>query len=153
MTGLEMALHNLGALAKCRRCGCRSCDRSGAGELHDHVCTQGEYCVDTREKMLQRLDACAIVMGQAREEIKMFLRQQAASRESISPPTDPHPEITDAMAEAAGRALAEAFSHVRDGLARRILEAGFGASPRSMNAARPFANDPPNQRSEGKTSL
>jgi hypothetical protein len=49
----------------CRRCDCISCERDGAGELHDHVCTDGEGCVETREKLRKRVQALRYLCNEA----------------------------------------------------------------------------------------
>jgi hypothetical protein len=63
-------LDRLETVWRCRRCGCLSCDRGGAGELHDHVCTDGEHCVETRERLRSRRIAEAITAHDAAAEIK-----------------------------------------------------------------------------------
>lgn len=63
-------LDELGAIAKCRRCECLSCDRDPAGELHGHICTDGERCVETRDRLRKFRYAAAIVAGKARDEIR-----------------------------------------------------------------------------------
>lgn len=63
-------LDRLEAVWRCRRCECLSCNRAGAGELHDHVCTDGAHCVETRERLRSRRMAEAITAQDAAAEIK-----------------------------------------------------------------------------------
>lgn len=63
-------LDQLMTVWSCRRCKCASCDRSGAGELHDHICTDGEHCVETRERLRERRTAEALTASDAADEIK-----------------------------------------------------------------------------------
>jgi hypothetical protein len=85
--------------------------------LHDHVCTQGEHCVDTRENMLRRLYALSTVAGQARTMIKQLIRE----RDALQPKTDhvilEDDAVNDVMAEAAGRALASGIRMAWEGIA------------------------------------
>jgi hypothetical protein len=117
MSELEMVIKNLDAVAKCRRCSCLSCGREGAGELHDHVCTQGEHCIDTREKLLRRLYAFATVVGQARTMIKQLARERDALRPKQNDAVLEEGEVSETMAEEAGRALASGLRMAWDGLA------------------------------------
>lgn len=117
MSELEMVIKNLDAVAKCRRCSCLSCDREGAGELHDHVCTQGEHCVDTRENMLRRMYAFATVAGQARTMIKQLARELDPLQPKQNNAVLEEGEVSNVMAEAAGRALAGGIRMAWDGLA------------------------------------
>lgn len=63
-------LERLQVVWRCRRCECGSCDRGGAGELHDHVCTDGEHCVETRDRLRSRRMAEAITAHDAATEIE-----------------------------------------------------------------------------------
>lgn len=72
-------LDQLEAVWSCRRCRCNSCSRSGAGELHDHVCTDGPHCMETRDKMRARRQAEAITAYKAADEIRR-LRKLAEKR-------------------------------------------------------------------------
>lgn len=130
MSKLEMVMKNLNVLAKCRRCSCLSCERAGAGELHDHVCTQGDHCVDTREKMLRRLYALATVAGQARTMIKQLVRERDALQPKPSDVVLEDGEVSEAMAEEAGRALARGVRMAWDGLApaRLVLNSQPGGA-------------------------
>lgn len=60
----------LSVVARCRRCDCLSCERDPAGELHGHICTDGEHCVETRDRLRKFRYAAAIVAGRARAEIR-----------------------------------------------------------------------------------
>ena len=73
-------LDQLEAVWSCRRCKCLSCDREGAGELHDHVCTDGEHCIETREKLRARRAAEAITAHLASDEIRRLRAVIAAMR-------------------------------------------------------------------------
>lgn len=74
-------LERLQAVWRCLRCGCGSCDRSGAGELHDHICTDGEHCGETRERLRARRMAEAITAQDAAAEI----RRLRAAALAVSP--------------------------------------------------------------------
>lgn len=73
-------LDRLRTVWACRRCGCGSCDRGGAGELHDHVCTDGEHCVETRERLRARRVAEVIVAQDAAQEIQRLRREAECHR-------------------------------------------------------------------------
>lgn len=60
----------LSSIARCRRCECLSCGRDPAGELHGHICTDGEHCVETRDSLRKFRYAAAVVAGKARQEIR-----------------------------------------------------------------------------------
>lgn len=75
-------VERLEAVWKCRRCDCLSCDRGGAGELHDHVCTDGENCLETRDKLRSRRMAEAVVAQDASTEIKRLRAEVVSLRRS-----------------------------------------------------------------------
>jgi len=125
MSELEMVIKNLDAVAKCRRCSCLTCGREGAGELHDHVCTQGEHCVDTLDKMLRRLYAFATVAGQAGTMIKQLARERDALQPKQNDALLEEGDVSEAMAEAAGRALASGLRMAWDGLAPGKVDPQF----------------------------
>lgn len=78
MTIKEMdILDALETVWACRRCKCPNCDRGGAGELHDHVCTDGPLCVETRMRLLARRFAEAQTAMRASDEIKRLRRELA----------------------------------------------------------------------------
>jgi len=93
MNEFDMVLHNLAALSKCRRCACLSCDRDING-LHGHICTQGEDCVDTPVKMMQRLEASTIVIGQAHTIIRSLLRQ-LSNNQGLNPQNEISEPLND----------------------------------------------------------
>ncbi|WP_147307866.1 hypothetical protein [Fulvimarina endophytica] len=61
----------------CRRCSCVSCDREGAGEFHDHVCTDGEGCVESRDKLRRKVLALRILCTEAADRIAALQASQA----------------------------------------------------------------------------
>jgi hypothetical protein len=59
----------------CRRCKCRSC--YNGYENHEHGCTDGPDCVETRERLRARCIIDSIVARAAADEIKALRRQVA----------------------------------------------------------------------------
>lgn len=61
-------------MADCRRCSCRSCTRERHQELHDHVCTGREGCVERAVGLiatgLQRVLNRAGLPGEAGSELR-----------------------------------------------------------------------------------
>jgi len=123
----EMALHNLDALVRCRRCSCLSCDRGGGDEMHDHICTQGDNCVDTRENILRRLYAFSVAAGQARTIIKQLIRERDALQSKTDHVIREEAPVNDVMAEAAGRTLARGIHMAWDGLAPGKVQTQYPA--------------------------
>ncbi|SKA20295.1 hypothetical protein SAMN05428963_10829 [Consotaella salsifontis] len=53
----------------CIRCKCPDCTRGGFGELHDHVCTDGPNCIESREKLRERVKYLRWLCSQAAEAL------------------------------------------------------------------------------------
>lgn len=54
----------------CARCRCQNCYRGAGGELHNHKCTDGPHCVETRTRMRARISQRNIMCGLAAAEIE-----------------------------------------------------------------------------------
>lgn len=78
----EELVKNLRKLNVCRRCDCSDCEREGAGELHDHVCTNGPGCVDTVPKLRRWRRGAVILAGQAAAEIRRLTEEGHNARET-----------------------------------------------------------------------
>ena len=65
----------------CGRCSCNSCGREGAGELHDHVCTDGEHCVETRDKLRKKVRSLRMLCGQAYAAIRSAAKTEGSRDE------------------------------------------------------------------------
>lgn len=66
----DLLIDSLTRATRCRRCECPSCDRGGAGELHDHVCNGQSGCVDTVQNLRRALSRRNILCSRAAEEIR-----------------------------------------------------------------------------------
>lgn len=75
MSDLSKLQERLASQRKCIRCDCIACGREGAGELHDHVCTDGEGCLETQEKLRHRVQMLRYLCGDAADALR-----EAASR-------------------------------------------------------------------------
>lgn len=60
----------------CRRCRCPDC-RSGY-ENHEHHCTDGPNCVETRQRLRDMRPTEAIIAGQAANLIRDLIRERDA---------------------------------------------------------------------------
>lgn len=74
---------DLRQIAKCYKCGCRSCDRDPAGDLHGHICTDGEYCKMTVVRLSQYRLCAAVTANRALSEIDSMRRQLAEARAEV----------------------------------------------------------------------
>jgi len=54
---------------RCYLCNCISCDREGAGENHDHVCTNGEHCIYAVSKLKQERKKLQLLCHDAERHI------------------------------------------------------------------------------------
>ena len=67
-------LDQLATLAKCRRCECASCGRGADDELHNHICTDGPHCVETREALRLFRRRASVIASHAATEIRALRR-------------------------------------------------------------------------------
>lgn len=66
----------------CRRCRCPDC-RSGY-ENHEHYCTDGPRCVETRERLRDRRMSEAVTAGAAVELIRNLIRERDALADRVA---------------------------------------------------------------------
>lgn len=76
-------IERLHTATACRRCGCPACRRSGF-ENHDHGCTDGEGCRETREKLRNALMVRTILCGQAAIALQEAEAALATTREELA---------------------------------------------------------------------
>lgn len=70
-------LKSLRSVSACRRCGCLSCGRDASGENHNHVCTGGEQCRETAERLKKALTAAQIICGQVGSSVSDLIADRA----------------------------------------------------------------------------
>lgn len=71
---IEELARQLTAIGRCRRCECPDCDPGL--ENHDHICTNGDGCIETPKRLRRALYAAAIVAGQAADELRRLARER-----------------------------------------------------------------------------
>ena len=67
-------LGQLTILWKCRRCECASGGSGADDELHNHICTDGPHCVETREALYLFRRRASVFASHTATEIRALRR-------------------------------------------------------------------------------